>query len=449
MSKENKILFKRFIDYIDENKLILPTEKILLTVSGGMDSSVMTHLFSETDYNFGIAHCNFLLRGKESDSEADFVEKIAEKLNKPFHKKSFDTQNFADKNKYSIQEAARILRYKWFDEISIEYDYNKIATAHHLDDSIETFFINLLRGTGTAGLRGITVMNGKVIRPLLFASRKEIEEFAHENKIDFREDSSNASDDYLRNRIRHHIIPVLKQNAERFEGIMENLMEDFSLIHEIIKNQLDAWKQKNVTLNERGNFRISLDKILQEKHPSSFLSLLLYSFGITGIECKKILFAETAGKIFHSKHYSILRDREFLILQKKDNTEMETFSISELPAKIQAENMVISISKEVKLGIDSFSDNNNLMQVDKEKITLPLTLRPWKQGDYFFPLGMKGKKKISDFYTDEKIDRFHKEKIYLLLSGKDIVCILGHRIDDRFKITSSTKEVLTIRLAVL
>ncbi len=449
MSKENKILFKRFIDYIDENKLILPTEKILLTVSGGMDSSVMTHLFSETDYNFGIAHCNFLLRGKESDSEADFVEKIAEKLNKPFHKKSFDTQNFADKNKYSIQEAARILRYKWFDEISIEYDYNKIATAHHLDDSIETFFINLLRGTGTAGLRGITVMNGKVIRPLLFASRNEIEEFAQENKINFREDSSNASDDYLRNRIRHHIIPVLKQNAERFEGIMENLMEDFSLIHEIVNNQLDAWKQKNVTLNERGNFRISLDKILQEKHPSSFLSLLLYSFGITGIECKKILFAETAGKIFHSKHYSILRDREFLILQKKDNTEMETFSISELPAKIQAENMVISISKEVKLGIDSFSDNNNLMQVDKEKITLPLTLRPWKQGDYFFPLGMKGKKKISDFYTDEKIDRFHKEKIYLLLSGKDIVCILGHRIDDRFKITSSTKEVLTIRLAVL
>ena len=449
MSKENKILFKRFIDYIDENKLILPTEKILLTVSGGMDSSVMTHLFSETDYNFGIAHCNFLLRGKESDSEADFVEKIAEKLNKPFHKKSFDTQNFADKNKYSIQEAARILRYKWFDEISIEYDYNKIATAHHLDDSIETFFINLLRGTGTAGLRGITVMNGKVIRPLLFASRNEIEEFALENKINFREDSSNASDDYLRNRIRHHIIPVLKQNAERFEGIMENLMEDFSLIHEIVNNQLDAWKQKNVTLNERGNFRISLDKILQEKHPSSFLSLLLYSFGITGIECKKILFAETAGKIFHSKHYSILRDREFLILQKKDNTEMETFSISELPAKIQAENMVISISKEVKLGIDSFSDNNNLMQVDKEKITLPLTLRPWKQGDYFFPLGMKGKKKISDFYTDEKIDRFHKEKIYLLLSGKDIVCILGHRIDDRFKITSSTKEVLTIRLAVL
>ncbi len=449
MSKENKILFKRFIDYIDENKLILPTEKILLTVSGGTDSSVMTHLFSETDCNFGIAHCNFLLRGKESDSEADFVEKIAKKLNKPFHKKSFDTQNFADKNKYSIQEAARILRYQWFDEISIEFDYNKIATAHHLDDSIETFFINLLRGTGTAGLRGITVMNGKVIRPLLFASRNEIEEFAQENKINFREDSSNASDDYLRNRIRHHIIPVLKQNAEGFEGTMENLMEDFSLINEIVNNQLDGWKQKNVTLNERGNFRISLDKILQEKHPSSFLSLLLYSFGITGIECKKILFAETAGKIFHSKQYSILRDREFLILQKKDNTEMETFSISELPAEIQAENMMILISKEAKFGIDSFSDNNNLMQVDKEKITLPLTLRPWKQGDYFFPLGMKGKKKISDFYTDEKIDRFHKEKIYLLLSGKDIVCILGHRIDDRFKITSTTKEVLTIRLAVL
>ena len=449
MSKGDNILLNRFIKFIDEKKLIHSSEKILLTVSGGMDSSVMTHLFSETDFIFGIAHCNFSLRGKESDGEADFVETIAKKLNKTFHKKCFDTQNFADKNKYSIQEAARILRYQWFEEISNEFGYNKIATAHHLDDSIETFFINLLRGTGTAGLRGISVMNEKVIRPLLFASRLEIKEYAHENKIDFKDDSSNATDDYLRNRIRHHIIPVFKQNAEGFEGTMENLMEDFSLIHEMIHDQLEVWKQKNVTLDEIGNIKISLDKILKEKNPSSFLSLLLYSFGITGIECNKILFAETAGKIFHSKHYSILRDREFLILQKEEITELQTFSISELPAEINAENMLISIGNEDKLGIDSFSDNNNLMQVDKEKITLPLTLRPWKPGDYFFPLGMKGKKKISDFYTDEKIDRFHKEKIYLLLSGKDIVCILGHRIDDRFKITSSTKEVLTIRLSLV
>lgn len=449
MSKGDKILLNRFIKFIDEKKLINPGEKILLTVSGGMDSAVMTHLFTETDYNFGIAHCNFSLRGEESSRDADFVENLSKKLQHPFHLKCFDTQHFADKNKYSIQEAARILRYQWFEEISTEFGYSKIATAHHLDDSIETFFINLLRGTGTAGLRGIAVMKGKIIRPLLFASRKEIEDYARINKIDFREDSSNASDDYLRNRIRHHIIPVIKQNAEGFEGSMENLMEDFSLIHEIVNNQIEAWKQKNVTLNETGNISISLDKILQEKNPSSFLSLLLYSFGITGIECKKILFAETAGKIFHCKEYSILRDREFLILQKKENTEMKTFSISELPVEIKTENMMISIGKEDKMGIDSFSDNNSLLRVDREKITFPLTLRPWKPGDYFFPLGMKGKKKISDFYTDEKIDRFRKEKIYLLLSGKDIVCILGHRIDDRFKITSSTKEVLTIRLSLL
>lgn len=446
MSKVEKILFNRFLEFIKEKNLINPGEKILLTLSGGMDSSVMANLFSNSYYDFGIAHCNFSLRGGESDGDAEFVKTLAENFQKPFHIKCFDTQIFAEKNKYSIQEAARILRYKWFEEISIEYNYQKIATAHHLDDSIETFFINLLRGTGTVGLKGISAMKEKIIRPLLFATRKEIEEYACENKINYREDLSNASDDYLRNRIRHHIIPVLKQNAEGFEDNMEKLMDDFSLITEIVNEQMKLWQQKHVQTDEAGNSRIPMDKILNEKNASTFLSLLLYSFGITGIDCKKILSVETAGKIFHGKTYSILRDREFLILQKKDKPEMKSFSISELPAEIRAGNLVISIRREDKIIKDSFLDKNKFLQVDGEKITFPLMLRPWKPGDYFFPLGMKEKKKISDFYTDEKIDRFQKDKIYLLLSGNDIVCILGHRIDDRFKITSSTKKILTIGL---
>ena len=446
MSKEEKILLNHFLEFIKEKNLINPGEKILLTVSGGMDSSVAAHLFSKTDFDFGIAHCNFSLREGESDGDAEFVKKLAENFQKPFHIKCFDTQIFAEKNKYSIQEAARILRYKWFEEISIEYNYQKIATAHHLDDSIETFFINLLRGTGTAGLKGISAMKEKIIRPLLFATRKEIEEYACENKINYREDLSNASDDYLRNRIRHHIIPVLKQNAEGFEDNMEKLMDDFSLITEIVNQRMKLWQQKHVQTDEAGNSRIPMDKILNEKNASTFLSLLLHSFGITGIDCKKILSVETAGKIFHGKTYSILRDREFLILQKNDKPELKTYSISDLPAEIQVENMIISIRREEKNMENSFPGKNKSLQIDGEKITFPLTLRPWKPGDYFFPLGMKGKKKISNFYTDEKIDRFQKDKIYLLLSGNDIVCILGHRIDDRFKITSSTKKILTIGL---
>ncbi len=176
MPKEENILLNRFYEFVKEKKLIDSGEKILLTVSGGMDSSVMTHLFSKTDYNFGIAHCNFSLRGNESDTDAEFVSDLADKYNKTFHNIRFDTQNFAEKNKFSIQEAARILRYQWFEKISTEFTYNKISTAHQLDDSIETFFINLLRGTGTAGLRGISFNRGKIIRPLLFASRKDIED---------------------------------------------------------------------------------------------------------------------------------------------------------------------------------------------------------------------------------------------------------------------------------
>ncbi len=446
MSKGKKILLNHFLEFIKEKKLINPGEKILLTVSGGMDSSVMAHLFSKTNYDFAIAHCNFSLRGGESDGDAEFVKKLAESFQKTFHIKCFNTQIFAEKNKYSIQEAARILRYLWFEEISTEFNYQKIATAHHLDDSIETFFINLLRGTGTAGLKGISAMKEKIIRPLLFATRKEIEEYACENKIDYREDSSNASDDYLRNRIRHHIIPVIKQNAEGFEDNMEKLMEDFSLITDMVNDRLESWKQKYIEEDEAGNSRIPIDRILKEKNVSSFLSLLLYSFGITGIDCNKLLSTETAGKIFHSKNYSILRDREFLILQKNDKLVLKTYSISDLPAEIHVENMIISIRREDKNMKNSFPGKNKFLQIDGEKITFPLTLRPWKTGDYFFPLGMQGKKKISNFYTDEKIDRFQKDKIYLLLSGNDIVCILGHRIDDRFKITSSTKKILTIGL---
>lgn len=448
MPKEENILLNRFYEFVKEKKLINSGEKILLTVSGGMDSSVMTHLFSKTDYNFGIAHCNFSLRGNESDTDAEFVSDLADKYNKTFHNIRFDTQNFAEKNKFSIQEAARILRYQWFEKISTEFTYNKISTAHQLDDSIETFFINLLRGTGTAGLRGISFNRGKIIRPLLFASRKDIEDYAYENKIDFREDSSNASDDYLRNRIRHHVIPVIKANAEGFEDTMENLMQDFSLITEIINDKMAAWKQRYVEIDEAGNFKIPLAAILNEKNVTSFLSLLLYSFGITGIDCKKILSVETAGKIFHGKNYSILHDREFLILQKKGKPEMKTYIVSEVPKEIQAENMIITLRNESQMGKKPFLKNIKSQQIDGEKITFPLTLRTWKTGDYFFPLGMKGKKKISDFFTDEKIDRFQKDKIYLLLSGNDIVCILGHRIDDRYKITSTTKKVLTIELSI-
>lgn len=408
MKPGKDLLFEKFVKFISEKKLVNPGDKILLAVSGGMDSSVMTNLFSKTKYNFGIAHCNFGLRGKESDGDAVFVSKLAVKLNKPFYQKKFDTEKFAKENNYSIQESARILRYDFFREISKKSAYNKIATAHNLDDSIETFFINLLRGTGTAGLRGIPVQNNSVIRPILFASRKEIEEYSLQNKIKYREDSSNQSDNYLRNRIRHHLLPVLKENAEGFESNMENLMQDFVFIDELVKEKMDQWKVKNLQTDSSGNTLIPIEKIQKEKYSHSFLSHLLYSLGITGLDCMKILSAKSAGKKFIHKEFTILRDRENLIIQKNKAEKIQTRKIKELPIEIRTSNALISIRPEKRKKNDPVSSPKNIQQVDADKITLPMIARPWKAGDFFFPLGMKGKKKISDFYTDQKIDRFQK-----------------------------------------
>ena len=223
-------------------------------------------------------------------------------------------------------------------------------------------------------------------------------------------------------------------------------MEDFSFMQEIVSVQMKFWKKKHFKIDDSGNRMIPLEIIRKENNPSSFLSLLLYTEGIKGIDCRKLLNAETAGKLFHSDDYTILRDRAFLILQKKDRPSLESYKISELPAQIEIENMAVSITTAKNINADIYTGNKNIFLLDAEKATLPLTLRPWESGDYFFPLGMNGKKKISDFYTDEKINRFQKDKIYLLLSGKDIVCILGHRIDERYKITSSTTNILTIEI---
>ena len=445
MTADKNILLSEFLNFIQKNKLVKAGEKILLTVSGGMDSTTMAHLISQTDFDFGIAHCNFSLRGKESSEDAEFVSSLAKNFHAPFHLKKFETTGFAVENKYSIQEAARILRYKWFEELAFEFNYDKIATAHHLDDSIETFFINLLRGTGTAGLKGISIKKGKIIRPLLFATRKEIEKYSAENKIDFREDSSNEKDDYLRNRIRHNILPAVKENAENFEENMSELMEDISFMHKIFTERLDSWKIEFANADPEGNVLLPLREILSDENPVSFLSALLYSYGIKRAECEKIIRVENPGKIFHAGDYTILRDREFLIISKTQEKSNQIYSISSIPAEISTGNIKISIIVQEKFKNEHVPSENKF-QIDGEKLKLPLTLRTWQPGDYFFPLGMKGKKKISDFYTDEKINRFEKDKTYLLLSGTDIVCILGHRIDERYKITSSTTNILTIEI---
>lgn len=441
-------LFKKFRAFIDKNKLIVKDEIVLLAVSGGMDSIVMCHLFSLSKYKFVIAHCNFSLRGNESDEDSKFAGCLAENYRVKFHSEKFETEKFADENGWSIQEAARELRYKYFKKLLIKYKYDKIATGHHLDDSIETFFINIMRGSGPAGLRGIPVKNGTVIRPLLFATRNEIENYASDYNLSYRQDSSNFNDDYLRNRIRHHIIPLIKKDSESFESKMKELMENLSAIHDLSNRNIETWKKNNVIREKDDTTRIPIEKILQEDKPEAFLSLLLHSEGMNGAEADKILTPGNTGRIFTGKNQLLLYDRQYLVLAKKSSATYPVYALHNLPAEVNHEHFSIRLHETRRRKNDKIIMEENVFSIDRDKIRLPLVLRTWKQGDYFFPLGMKGRKKISNYFTDKKIDRFQKDRIYLLLSDNDIVCILGHQIDDRYKITALTKKILTIELAL-
>lgn len=446
MSSLPDSLLKRFLEFIEAEKLIAGDEKILLAVSGGLDSVVMTNLFNQTRFDFGIAHCNFSLRGNESDKDEIFTRELSETITRPFYTRKFDTENYARENHISIQEAARKLRYEFFEEIATKYGYSKISTAHHLNDSIETFFINLFRNSGPRGLRGIPVINGNIIRPLLFARRNHLEEYAGKHKIIFREDSSNESDKYLRNRIRHHLIPELMQTDSAFEENTLAIMAQNRVIDRLMSEKMNAWKDLNIIFDKEGDILLPLSKIPAEDNAALFLSYLLYTYDITKIDCDKLLSVKTPGKIFHSGDFDLLRDREFVIIKRKRYKENNSFTIDSLPAKITYNSCSISIEEDT-LNKKWQVGEPGIQWVDAESIILPLKIRPWKSGDAFHPLGMKGKKKISDFFTDVKMNRFEKDNTLLLLSGNDIVCILGHRIDERFKITSSTKKTLRIAIA--
>jgi tRNA(Ile)-lysidine synthase len=435
----------KFLSFIDSNKLINPSDRILIAVSGGLDSIVLTDLIIAAGFNSAIAHCNFGLRGNESDKDEEFVESVAAKYKVPFFVSYPQTEKISQEKKITIQEAAREFRYRWFKDLAEEHDFNCIATGHHLDDSIETFFINLFRNSGPAGLRGIPLKNEMIVRPLLFATRQEIQDYAKEKNLQFREDSSNLTDAYFRNRLRHHLIPLLHEQIPGFHNVMVENFSLFSDVYNALSEFTEEWKKKHVATDENGVIRLPLQIIKQAAHPDALLSAILYSLGITGMDCKMILKNNSPGKIFNSQKYTLLRDRHKLLIQPLIKISPDgPVIINSLPSEI------IFFGKKInfKLAENPETPLNDvgIQMLDAGKLLFPLTLRTWKEGDYFYPLGMKGKKKISDFYTDKKIDLFEKEKILLLLSGNDIVCILGHRIDERYKIASNTKKVLIIEL---
>jgi len=438
---------EHFLENIDNHRLFSPNQKILLAISGGVDSMVMVSLFSKAKFIFGIAHCNFKLRGIESDEDAAFVKKMALNLGVEYFEKDFNTQETALLKKQSIQVAARELRYEWFKQIVSEKNYDYYATAHQFDDQTETFFINLFRGTGISGLRGILPKNGKCIRPLLFASRNEIEEFAANNGILFRNDSSNDSDKYLRNRIRHQVIPALKETYPDFRKGFITTFKNLTGA-EIILNQ--EIKKKSETLLEKQDFTIKIElkklRLLDPLPVYLFEILKPFHFNFSTVEDICEALERIAGKSFFSTTHCLRGERDELVitpLTAMENEYEQEFSIPENETSI---NFPVNLSFEITEDKAGFLIQNNpdLAQLDYGKLQFPLKIRKWKPGDAFIPLGMKGKKLLSDFFINQKFSEAEKQKTWLLVSGNEIVWIIGHRISDKFKITEKTKTILII-----
>jgi tRNA(Ile)-lysidine synthase len=420
----------------------LQGKKLLLATSGGLDSMVMLTLFQELKYDIAIAHCNFQLRGVDSFKDQKFIQEYADANHIPVFITQFDTEAFAKDFKLSTQVAARDLRYKWFYELIEEQGFDYVLTAHHADDNLETFLINLSRGTGLDGLTGIPERNDKIVRPLLSISRDEILKFATDNKIVWREDSSNASDKYLRNKIRHHVVPLLKEiNPQFLEGFhkTQTYLQDAA---ELIEDASVMVYQQVVSQHD-DNFHINLRELLKLPNYKSYLYQWLHEFGFTAWEDVYNLVDGLSGKQIYASSYRLLKDRDVLILsQVNDSVATESYLIPQGAKEVNVP-LKMTISK-----VDSTDFNSNtIIFVDEDKLTFPLEIKRWQEGDAFQPFGMEGKsKKLSKFFKDEKLSLIDKEQLWILWSGDKVVWIIGLRQDERFKISTATKNKLKIAL---
>jgi tRNA(Ile)-lysidine synthase len=441
-------MLQAFKAYVKSTGLFGESDRILLAVSGGVDSIAMVRLFNDAGFKFGIAHSNFKLRGDESNEDEAFVRNIADQLGVPFHIKHFDTKHFASGHKISVQMAARDLRYAWFDEILKKEKYNFIATAHHLDDQAETFFINILRGTGISGMHGILPKQGKIIRPLMFTTREKIMEFALEQSLAWREDRSNNSRKYLRNKLRLDVLANLYKINPQF-----SLKLNESIIHlrdvESIYNNHIAGITADLVQHTTEGIVISIDWVYEYEPHDTYLFELLKPYGFTFSVVKEIVRSldTFSGKVFYSPSHRLLRDRENFIIQPLTELSAkpksaEIFHLEKDAANI--ESPVCLCTHQTDKISDLPMGKAAIACLDQDKLIFPLKLRKWEKGDWFIPLGLKGKKKLSDFFIDQKVSRADKEKTWLLLSGDDIVWVIGKRIDNRYRITSKTQRAFVV-----
>ena len=427
--------------YIIQHQLLSGEKPVVVGISGGADSVALLHILVSLGYKCIAAHCNFNLRGDESFRDEQFTIDFTKRLQVPLCKISFETNKYAQENRLSVEMAARELRYRWFEELLNTYDADAVAVAHHRDDSVETLLINLTRGSGITGLTGIKPKNGNVVRPLLCVSREDIYAYIENNGLEYVTDSSNSSDIYTRNFIRLKVIPLLEEINPSVKASLArtaNHLYDASLIY----NHSIEEARKVITQNNR----LSISALLSFPAPATILYEMLKPYGFSRTVCESIftVLDKDSGKIFYSSTHRLLKDRSDLLIDVLSGEDNRAYLINleddnvDLPVELKPEIVVIKEDYQIE-------KDKKFAYFDFDKLSFPLVLRHWQEGDWFVPFGMKGKKKVSDYFSDKKFSLFDKEKTWLLCSGQDVIWIVGERTDNRYRIEKTTKRVLKLK----
>lgn len=444
-------MIEEFLHFIQSQFGVNAHSRILLAVSGGLDSVVMTHLFYATEINFSIAHCNFQLRGEESDADEKFVENLAKKLDKKFYSIKFDTKNYQAENKLSLEEAARNLRYNWLEKIRSAGGYHYIATAHHLTDSFETTLLNLTKGTGMRGLTGIPMVNNKIIRPMLFTWRKNIESFATEHNIHFRTDASNLSDIHTRNKIRNKILPVLKEINPSLENTFRNTNQNLREANAIIELFITSRIKRKIVHKHNAEY-LPIAFINHLPYKNTFLYYLLKPYNFSAEQILEIASCLSgSGKTFHSSTHRVIIDRKHLIVTTDADTSQPAYFVEDSQNKLRLDNCYLEFSQ-IHNANKKFTSTKDTVYINLQKIKFPLIVRRWQKGDYMYPAGLlkangnPAKKKLSDLFTDARYSLLQKEQSWIVLSDSNIIWVAGLRQDEKTKYKPGNSEILKIKM---
>jgi tRNA(Ile)-lysidine synthase len=441
-------MYEHFIEFINQNNLLKNGDRVLLAISGGMDSMAMAELFRLSAFQYAIAHCNFQLRGKAADKDEAFVRSYASDLQLDYFSRKFDTAAYASQKKISVQMAARELRYLWLEEVREQNGYQSVATAHHFNDSIETLFINILRGTGVDGLKGIPKKNQHIIRPLLFATRENIQAFIQKHKLKFREDASNLEVKYMRNRIRHRLVPLLHEINPSVTGNLRHFFNRMEAAAAFYQDTVNNRKKFFLRFSDHTT-EIHIKQLLEQEFPDTLLYESLKDYGFSPSQSRDIYncLHSQPGKTFQSASHTLVKDREMLMIIPRESATLSSgYSIDSTMSSMDCGKH--SFRFETGKVDDEFElpKKATTLMADKDKLAFPLLLRQWQPGDKLVPLGMKGHKKVSDILIDKKIPLPRKKDIMVLLSGDEIVWVAGIVAAESFRITNDTTDYFMAKI---